>query len=89
MKHIESAVFAVLVLVGAMFTACSNDDLEDSSPTVKDNEIVDFVATFTPAQQQNLEKTGSVFLDTQQKDAWHDVIDTDILSPHIHEVFRS
>lgn len=78
MKHIESAVFAVLVLVGAMFTACSKDDVESSSPTAKDNEIVDFVASLTPAQQLNLEKTGSAFLDTQQKDAWHNVIDPDI-----------
>lgn len=51
-------------------------------PSVNSNveykEALDFNATLSPQQKENLETTGAIFLPEQQKDSWNDLIAEDV-----------
>lgn len=78
MKNLKSALIAAIALSSALLTACTNDELKENVQQKDKTKVIDFVATLSADQKQNIEQTGSAFLVTQQKDAWHDMIDPEI-----------
>lgn len=79
---IKTCGIGLLTLMGIL-SSCSNEDyqsLDDRSANsnVVHKEALDFVATLSPQQRENLEKTGEVFLPEQRKNSWNDIIAEDI-----------
>jgi hypothetical protein len=70
----------LLVFAGILYS-CSDEDyqsLNDLSGEVEYKEALDFVATLSPQQQENFEKTGEIFLPDQRKDSWNNIIAEDV-----------
>lgn len=73
---------SLLVLVGILYS-CSNEDYQSLDDLVVKTDVdhkeaFDFVATLSPQQQENFEKTGEIFLPEQRKNSWNDIIDEDV-----------
>lgn len=81
-KLIRTCGIGFLVLMGIL-SSCSNEDyqLQDNlsaNSNIVQKEALDFVATLSTQQRENLEKTGEIFLPDQRKDSWNDVIAADV-----------
>lgn len=83
MKNLfKTCGIGLLALMGIL-SSCSDEDyqsLDDLSvnSSVVHNEALDVVATLSPQQKENLEKTGDIFLPEQRKNSWNDIIAADV-----------
>lgn len=79
---IRTCRIGLLAFMGIL-SSCSDEDYQSPddlsvNSSVVHKEVLDFVATLSPQQRENLEKTGEIFLPEQRKDSWNDIIAEDV-----------
>lgn len=79
---IRTCGIGLLAFMGIL-SSCSDEDYQSPddlsvNSSVVHKEVPDFVATLSPQQRENLEKTGEIFLPEQRKDSWNDIIAEDV-----------